>query len=519
MFGVLLWKEIRDHLMTFRFGAVLVTTFVLVIVSIWILGDDYIRRRNTYNRLSEEAANEVTEYRIPSHINPSVHYPPVSLSIFVQGKSKCLGNVVTVNRWEVPRDASDSLTDNELLAALTTFDLLAIFTFVISLFGVLLSYDSLSGERERGTLKMLYNSGSSRVSIFITKFLAGTFVLFLPLVVSLLCVLIILQFVFDISFTQNQWVAISSILFAGIVFGSLFIAIGMLCSSIFKRSSTSLALTLLTWTFAVILIPNVSTSLAPSLHPLPSPSEIDAFDKTTREDAIAEGREFVSRVRDEEQLNNVGFWGTIGANSYGNSIRWGTRDAFVLAERIISVCEPMWQERAERVWRLVREHEAELEKQARLADLLNSLSPAYLLKKVCTTLANTDYETYARFMERTRRFRREFLDDLENKGYFSDNAVAFVTQIPWDRRLSDEEFMQMEMEFIDRHGEGTGERWEDRISEYNWPQLPSDIVPAFVFDASQPQFHTALVPFAVLFLLVVITFVSGVFAFIRYDIR
>ncbi len=50
MFRVLLWKEIREHLMTFRFGAALVTTFVLVVISVWVLGEDYMRRRDRKHR-------------------------------------------------------------------------------------------------------------------------------------------------------------------------------------------------------------------------------------------------------------------------------------------------------------------------------------------------------------------------------------------------------------------------------------------------------------------------------------
>ena len=108
MFLSLLFKEIRFHLLTFRFAAALITTLMLVVLSMWVLGDDYIRRRNTYNISVETTARQIEEVYVPSQISPTLYRPPSALSIFAQGEDRRFGNTLQVQRWEVPRRAEGS---------------------------------------------------------------------------------------------------------------------------------------------------------------------------------------------------------------------------------------------------------------------------------------------------------------------------------------------------------------------------------------------------------------------------
>ena len=291
MFRVLLWKEIREHLMTFRFGAALITTFVLVLVSVWVLGDDFIRRRNLHNTLAKSYAESARELLTPSQLQPVVQRPPSALGIFAQGEDEHLGNAVTIRRWEVPRRADNSLTSNKLLASMPTFDLLTIFVIALSLFGVLLSYDGFSGEREHGTLKLICACPTTRGIVFAAKFVAGSVVLIIPFLLSFASGLAVLNFVHGIAFTGTQWLSIALMILAGLLYGSLFIAIGLISSALSNRSSTSLALALLFWVLGVVVIPSVGTGLA-STAPLEPPQEISRLEQTTSSDIDARARRF-----------------------------------------------------------------------------------------------------------------------------------------------------------------------------------------------------------------------------------
>ena len=217
MFRVLLWKEIREHLMTFRFGAALLTTFVLVVISVWVLGDDFQRRRDAFNLAAEDSARNDMQVVVPSQIRPTVHRTPSVLSVFAQGEDRRFGNTVLVQRWEVPRRAEGSFTDNMLLAAEPALDLYTIFALVVSLFGILFSYDAVSGERERGTLKIQCSAGAGRASILAAKLLGGIICLAIPFVFSFLSGLLLLSLFLGVCLTGVPWSAVAIILLAGLV--------------------------------------------------------------------------------------------------------------------------------------------------------------------------------------------------------------------------------------------------------------------------------------------------------------
>ncbi|HUX05882.1 MAG TPA: ABC transporter permease subunit, partial [Acidobacteriota bacterium] len=288
MFRVLLWKEIREHLITFRFAAALVTTFVLVVVSVWVLGDDFQRRRDNYTKISEEAARATGEVKIPSMLEPIVHYPPSPLGIFASGEEKALGNAVRIQRWEVPSEATDSLTDNPLLTAIPSFDLLAVFTLITSLFGIILTYDSITGEKERGTLRQMCATVAGRWRLYAAKFVAGVVVLSIPTILSFVSGLVVLRFIHNINFGSAQWFAIVFMLGAGLLFGAVFIALGLMCSALVNRSPTALILSLLLWALGVLIIPLGAVSLATAFHKLPPHSEIIKLQKVTADEVNAE---------------------------------------------------------------------------------------------------------------------------------------------------------------------------------------------------------------------------------------
>lgn len=513
MFKVMLFKEIRQHVLTFRFGAALITTFVLVIASVFILADDYQRRRDTYSKLAEEAAINLRDCRVPSYLEPVVHYPPSPLGIFAQGKERQLGNTVKINRWEVPSEASGSLMDNLLLAAQPQFDILAVFTIVVSLFGVLFSYDSLSGEKETGTLKYVCSHGPKRGLIFTAKFVAGSLVLCIPICISMLLGLIILQFVHGITFEPLHWLSIVSMIGSGIIYGSVFIALGMLCSSLVRRSSVALILALLLWTTCVIIIPRLSPGVASSLHPLPSPSEIDLLKQTSREELQQEIESQTSEV--QSRYSNLGFWGSLG--NYQTILRWGTPDAFHIFPEYVRLIEPAQQDRARTIWNLEREHQLEQVRQADYSDWFSLISPSHHLRKIFTVLAGTSFEYYAEFMEYARRYRNDLLNNMKNKGYFGENAIEFVTQVPLDVGISEEKFQERLAQI--REGLGEGANWEDVISEEHWDRLPADLIPAFSFEIGKPRFELFLWPLFSLVIALLLVFTLGLVTFLKYDVR
>jgi hypothetical protein len=515
MLRILFWKEVREHLMTFRFAAALITTLALVIVSVWVLGDDYLRRRNAYNLAAEESATNDQQIFVPSQISPTVHRPPSVLSIFAQGEDRRFGNTVLVSRWEVPRRAEGSFTDNMLLAAEPALDLYTIFALVVSLFGILFSYDAISGEREKGTLKIQCASGVGRANIHASKFLGGVVCLAIPFVLSFLSGLLLLSISFGITFSGEQWAAVALMLLAGLVYGGLFIATGLACSALVKRSSTALILSLLVWAIVVLLLPSAAANAAGVIAPLPTSADLANVEKTSLQEAAAALEEFAKTYPRYWGGLMTGGWSIPGD---GGCFKFdGGVAAYVDGAAWVHTFEPMMESRAERIWDIYNRLDVQRLNHTRVFDLITVVSPAMQLRRTFTSLASTDYSVYYEFLERARRHRRLILTQLASKGYFADNAWQFFSRRP-AAEITDELYVQRRNYLFQEMDKGR--RGEDILDPVKaWGYLPPSEIPKFAYQAAGPDFNTAAQHIGALTIMMLIAFSLGLIAILRYDVR
>ena len=131
-------------------------------------------------------------------------------------------------------------------------------------------FDSISGERERGTLRLMLANSVSRNTVICGKFLGAFFSIVIPLILGVIVSLSIIYFSESVHFTGNHWVRLGVILCVMLIYISIFIFLGILVSSRAKESSTSLAILLLIWAVWVVLIPNTFGSIGSRLHSQPS---------------------------------------------------------------------------------------------------------------------------------------------------------------------------------------------------------------------------------------------------------
>lgn len=515
MLFTLFSKEIRQHLLTFRFAAALITTMLLVVLSLWVLGDDYLRRRDAYNLAVENAAQENQNVYVPSEISPMLSRPPSSLSIFAQGEDRRFGNSARVRRWQVPRRAETSFTDNMLMAAEPALDLFTIFSIVLSLFGLLFSYDAISGERERGTLKMICSGQVGRSTIYFSKFLAGIVSLAIPFLVSFICGLLLLTTLFNITFTAGQWLNIFGMVAVGLLYGALFIAFGLACSALFRRSATALVLSLLIWVVGVLLIPSAAQSIGKMLSPIDSAAEISNLEKVSIQEAKEQFEVFKKRY--PRYWSGIWTGGFSVRSDGGGYIKYdGSEKDFSDAEEFTRFVEPLMIGRANRIWNAYLKIDSEKKRQQSLVDWLSVLSPAFHLRNSFTRLAGTDFSGYENFLENLRQYRRQMIDDFENRGYFTNNALAFFTRRK-KSEISDAQYTERRNYY--RQQMQLGRQAEEYMGPDIWGSLPSDVFPTFKATVETEDVSAIYQSLIFLAVSLAVVFSIGLIAFIRYDIR
>lgn len=141
-------------------------------------------------------------------------------------------------------------------------DLTFIVGFLMSLMAVIFSYDSISGEKEHGTLKLTLTNDVPKDHVLLGKYIGGTASVLLPFLLAMLLALGIVAVAVGVPFSAADYQAIGLLMFIGCATISAFYLLGMLISSLTKRASVSLIMLLFVWIFLAQGIGNVAALTA-----------------------------------------------------------------------------------------------------------------------------------------------------------------------------------------------------------------------------------------------------------------
>jgi len=258
MFGTLVKKEIHHHVLSFRFLVIFLLLLVLLPGTFLILTNDYVRKLDDYSRRQNEIENYLNRYahfnRIMNVIQPTE--PPRPFMALVRG---------------ITGDVNLGAFDNDPLPVMfPLIDLTFIAAILLSLAGLILSYDAVSGEREDGTLKLMLANGLPRFKIVAAKIVGGAATLLIPFLVSLSAGLILIMTHPRIAWRSADWGALAMILAGIIVYVFLFYGLGVLISAHHASGSSSIMTSLFAWVLLILIIPNLSPYVASLLQPAPS---------------------------------------------------------------------------------------------------------------------------------------------------------------------------------------------------------------------------------------------------------
>ncbi len=303
MLGTIIKKELLTNITSLRF-------FLALCISIAVFIADGIVFVNRYNfelKEYEEATsknlsslNEVSKNmsRVASNVQ-TIHRKPKLTGLFCAGFEKSLPNTfkLDVFKVEIPEVVSDTNFFHSLFSDLDWMFLIA---FILSFFAILLTFDSLSGEREKGTLPLTLSNSVPRDTVLLGKYVGAILTLGIPLAFGLLLNLIIVN-LSGLQFDSDQWLKIAVFIGISILFLSIFLLLGMLVSSRSSKSSTSIVILLFIWVATVIIIPATGKIFAEKYVSVPTRIEVDRMINEAQ-------REIVDN--NERYGKNAGSWGS-----------------------------------------------------------------------------------------------------------------------------------------------------------------------------------------------------------------
>src|SRR5205085_5610908 len=262
-------RELRDHLVSARFRLILGTTLVLTLLSTLAGTFNYRVEAEQYQMSVERAEQKLHEATTWSELQPILVRAVAPLMILKAGFETSDGRVVITSNGQIPASTEDAPVGTPYLARFSEFDVTTVLVYLLGLLAVLLSFDAVSGERERGTLALSFSNSLTRWQVIFGKYLGGIIALALALAASTLVALIV-WFLSGVHFPSAEWPRITLWLLAILIYLSAMFWIGLLISVLTRRTSSSLLAAMVAWFAFVIFIPIVAAFAARQLVRSPS---------------------------------------------------------------------------------------------------------------------------------------------------------------------------------------------------------------------------------------------------------
>jgi ABC-type transport system involved in multi-copper enzyme maturation permease subunit len=470
-------KEIQGHILSFRFVAAFSLLLVIVPATVLILTSDYVRKLDDYSRRQAGIESYLGRYahfnRIWNVVNPS--QPPLPFYTVVRGLSA---------------EVDMEMFDNDPLPVIfPLIDLTFIVTILLSLMGLIFSYDAVSGEKEDGTLKLMLANGIPRSKIIIGKILGSVATLLIPFTVAMIAGLIIILLNPRVGWQGADWGALGLILLAAVIYVSLFVCLGILISARHRSSSSSILTSLVVWILLVLVIPQVSPYIASFVRPTPSPTKVrrEIF-RLAQDERDVLG----SRLEKEKQAEVLKAFPVLNglAGMSESEIRAAIKSdpefgrAFAFREKEI---EAAWEEANAIQGAKAKVLQDDLERKQRgqtgLATILSMSSPLADFTYLATDLSNTG---------------------IRNRSHFETLRGA------WDRSF--EAYADKRMEILKKDNPAM-DVWNAVVDVGDMPRFK------YREESLAARLKGVLPEFAVLILSGLVVFSAAYVSFIRYDPR
>jgi len=142
--------------------------------------------------------------------------------------------------------------------------------YLAPIIGIALGCDEISGERERGSLKLLLAQPIYRDAVINGKFLAATLATTLAIFIPSLATVGGAMLYLGVSPTPDELVRLAVYLVFSVLFAMTFYAIATLLSTVSKKTSQSVMLSVGVWVALTVIIPLIAESVAGIFVPRPS---------------------------------------------------------------------------------------------------------------------------------------------------------------------------------------------------------------------------------------------------------
>jgi ABC-type transport system involved in multi-copper enzyme maturation permease subunit len=284
MLGTLIKKEVIETILDLRFWVVTVLFLILIPMGMYVSRKDYERRLTNYQQ-EHQMYRQHYGKNVGAYVQAQGFRPPSMLSIFALGLDPFMPDKAVTSRSGLVRAAKEPGIDNPESLLFGKADYLFNVSFIVSLAALIFTFNRISGEREKGTLRLMISSSIHRGEILLAKIVGNYLVLLAPFIIAFLAALIILNTSSVISFSSTGfWPALLVIILITLLFILVMVSLGICVSTLTHGSIASIMMLFLVWVMAVLGIPKMSPMIAEAVYPIESRNVVDLAQRIARED-------------------------------------------------------------------------------------------------------------------------------------------------------------------------------------------------------------------------------------------
>ncbi|MFZ5514988.1 MAG: ABC transporter permease subunit [Candidatus Zhuqueibacterota bacterium] len=488
MFGALIEKELKGMFLGPKFLMTFGVCSLLILLSLFLGIQDYRAAVSAYQAGNQLVDQEMQEKTSWMSLSTRIYREPNPMQIFIAGVNHDIGRYAGIHPTEPIKLTNSVYSDDPIFAVFRFLDFSVIVQIVLSLFAVLFTYDAIAGERENGTLSLVFSNAVPRLKYILAKFIGSWLGMVVPLLLPLLFGMLMI-FLFRIPFTQQHWLQIGALFGASLLYFTFFIALGIFISSLTRRASVSFLILLVVWVTCVFILPRIGVMMAGNFYPVPSAAEIDGqiegYSKD-RWDRYIQAMEETMRKRNAEM------------EGLSESEREAYREAHLWewmqeSDSQRSGVQADINEFSRKLNETQRNKQAE---QERLAFSLARISPAAAFQLTAMNLAETDIRLKSRFGQSLETYHASFVDYADQKQ--KEGGMGGGIQITFDSNDG------MRFSF----GRDKGKLDVSGLPRY---QSPGRSVMQIL--------HPALMDFTLLAVYTLLALTGSFMAFMKYDVR
>ena len=419
-------RELFEQVSSLRFTlAMLLIVFLMIVNALGHIEEHKTEQAKYGQKVSEYLAkleqNSSNLYNLvlrgpgalqkkPSPLSFCAHGSENHLSKFVSGRNAGWARSAVLGGkrynysgiWRLQYGGSPSIKATDIFPTFLKIDWTLIISSVLSFLALIFIFDSISGEMAYGTLRLTLSNAVARRAVLTGKFLSSLISLSVVFMSGVLVNLLLLYLSGVLELNIEEWSRIGGIFAVGLVYISVFIALGILISTFTNNASTSLVILLLIWVIWVILVPSTLGTIMSGLN-LPSvrrgPSSIYFTRNGLEERYRARGLQDEAPTRERPPTPTTLLW----AEFLNEEARESTRLQKAYLNAQIN--------------------------QIQIAREFNRISPTAIVQYAIESLAGTGFQRHLNFLKNAERYADEFNDFL----IFADGADPDSPHVPFVR--------------------------------------------------------------------------------------